>query len=256
MLAARRVDLTRPSTWEFSGFSQNGEDGILQVLRSQLLSENRYFIEIGSADGIENNTAWLLIAEKYSGVMIEGNGLLAARAMTSVVPYSVGSECLHMFATRENASQVLASVAYMDPDVFSIDIDGCDYYVVEALLATGMRPKIMVVEYNSVFGPERSITVEYRPDFSYLQADPTNLYYGVSLAAWRRYLSSKGYRFITVERNGVNAFFVDPSAFNASFLESIHGLEYAENVYQNRRFRQSTERQFNRIENKRYFTVS
>ncbi|HSB19970.1 MAG TPA: hypothetical protein VLD85_08190, partial [Anaeromyxobacteraceae bacterium] len=43
MMQARRIDLSRPGTWEFSGFSQNGEDGILDVLRSQLTSSNRYF---------------------------------------------------------------------------------------------------------------------------------------------------------------------------------------------------------------------
>ena len=33
MMHARNIDLTQPGTWEFSGFSQNGEDGILDVLR-------------------------------------------------------------------------------------------------------------------------------------------------------------------------------------------------------------------------------
>ena len=71
MMHARRIDLARPDTWEFSGFSQNGEDGILEVLRRQLLQRNRYFIEIGASDGIENNTAWLALAEKYNGTASE-----------------------------------------------------------------------------------------------------------------------------------------------------------------------------------------
>ncbi|RLA43500.1 MAG: hypothetical protein DRR42_21665, partial [Gammaproteobacteria bacterium] len=57
MINSRVVDLTQPGTWEFSGFSQNGEDGILDVLCKQLNVSNRYFIEIGSSDGMENNTA-------------------------------------------------------------------------------------------------------------------------------------------------------------------------------------------------------
>ena len=52
MMQARNIDLKNPGTWEFSAFSQNGEDGILDVLRKQLVRSNRYFIEIGSADGI------------------------------------------------------------------------------------------------------------------------------------------------------------------------------------------------------------
>ena len=56
-MSARRIDLRAPATWEFSAFSQNGEDGILDVLRSKLIDANRSFIEIGASDGIENNTA-------------------------------------------------------------------------------------------------------------------------------------------------------------------------------------------------------
>ena len=61
----RKMIKTDPQSWEFSGFSQNGEDGILHMLRSQLLRSNRYFAEIGSADGVENNTSWMAVAEKY-----------------------------------------------------------------------------------------------------------------------------------------------------------------------------------------------
>jgi hypothetical protein len=106
MMHARNIDLTRPATWEFSGFSQNGEDGILDVLRRQLRNSDRYFIEIGAADGIDNNTAWLVVAEKYSGLMIEANPRLVERAKRTIVGYSIGAECLSMFVTRENAKKL------------------------------------------------------------------------------------------------------------------------------------------------------
>ena len=72
-MAARRVDLRDPASWEHSAFSQNGEDGVLDVLRNQLTHSNRSFVEIGAADGIDNNSAWLAIAEKYCGLMVEGD---------------------------------------------------------------------------------------------------------------------------------------------------------------------------------------
>ena len=77
MIHASNIDLTQPATWEFSGFSQNGEDGILDVLRKQLISSNRYFIEVGTSDGIKNSSAWLVVAEKYNGIMIDGKPMLA-----------------------------------------------------------------------------------------------------------------------------------------------------------------------------------
>jgi hypothetical protein len=255
MMHARTVDLARPSTWEFSGFSQNGEDGILDVLRKRLARSNRYFIEIGSADGIENNSAWLVVAEKYSGIMIEGNQKLVERANRGVVNYSIGAECRNMFVT-ENSVQDLRSLAlHLDPDVFSLDIDGNDYYVARAVLNSGFRPKIFVVEYNSVFGPDQSVTIEYRDNFVFTSAHSSHLYYGVSIAAWRCLFESKGYRFVTVDRNGVNAFFVDPIFFDPQFIDNIESLEFAENSYQYKKFRVPHQDQFSLIKNEKFCLI-
>jgi hypothetical protein len=255
MMHARKIDLTQPGTWEFSGFSQNGEDGILDVLRSQLLSSNRYFIEIGTSDGIENNSAWLAVAERYNGIMIEGNAKLVERARRLVVGYSIGAECYNMFVTRESIQDLKSMAFHHDPDVFSLDIDGNDYYIAQAILDGGFRPRIIVVEYNSVYGPERSMTVEYRDDFVFTKAHPTQLYYGVSIAGWRKFFESRGYHFVTVDRNGVNAFFVDPAFFDEAFLRGARGLEFAENAYQHRKFRMSSQEQFLLITDQRFSSI-
>jgi hypothetical protein len=255
MMNARNIDLKLPATWEFSGFSQNGEDGILDVLRKQLKNSNRYFIEIGVSDGIENNSAWLIVAEKFGGIMIEGDERLAARAKRMIAGHSVWGECYNMFVTRENI-QELRSIAFNnDPDIFSLDIDGNDYYIAKAIMDGGFRPKIFVVEYNSVFGPEKSLTVEYQEDFSFTSAHPTQLYYGVSISAWRKFFESHGYRFITVDRNGVNAFFVDPSHFEQEFLDAVIPLEFTENRYQYRKFRMPSKKQFELISNQKFFSI-
>jgi len=255
MMQARDIDLSLPSTWEFSGFSQNGEDGILDVLRKRLSSDNRYFIEIGTSDGIENNSAWLVIAEKYNGIMIEGNPRMVERANRTVVGYSIGVECHNIFVTRKNIQELKSMAIHQDPDVFSLDIDGNDYYIAQTILDSGFRPKIFVVEYNSVYGPERSLTVEYRDDFDFLLAHPTQLYYGVSIVGWRKFFESHGYHFVTVERNGVNAFFVDPTFFDSSFLNGIGGLEFAENRFQYSKFRMSSEKQFTLIANQKFVSI-
>lgn len=255
MMNARRIDLTHPETWEFSGFSQNGEDGILDVLRSQLISSNRYFIEIGTSDGIENNSAWLLIAEKYSGIMIEGDSKLAACANRIVTPHSIGGECLNMFVTCENIHELKKLSFYHDPDVFSLDIDGNDYYIAKAILDGGFRPKIFVVEYNSVFGEERSSTIEYQANFVFTKAHSTHLYYGVSISGWRKFFASFDYRFITVDRNGVNGFFVAPEFFEEIFLDNVKGLMFAENRYQYKKFRASNPVQFALIADQKFINI-
>ena len=256
MMLARNINLTQPATWEFSGFSQNGEDGILDVLRRQLLSSNRYFIEIGAANGIENNAAWLVVAEKYNGLMVEGDPLLMERARRMLVRYSIGAECHNMFVTEENVSSLKSMAFHHDPDVFSLDMDGNDYYIAKAILDGGFRPKIFVVEYNSVFEPERSMTIEYQDNFAVKRAHPTQLYYGVSISGWRNFFERYGYCFVTVDRNGVNGFFVDSAVFNAAFLNGIQGLEFSENRYQYTKFLVPNEEQFALIADQKFVSIS
>tara|TARA_R110000851_G_scaffold166843_2_gene312424 strand:- start:13747 stop:14598 length:852 start_codon:yes stop_codon:yes gene_type:complete len=255
MMNARNIDLKNPTTWEFSGFSQNGEDGILDVLRKQLKNSNRYFIEIGAADGIENNTGWLLVAEKYNGILIEGSLNLVERAKRTVIGYSIGAEIHNKFVTKKTINDLKSMSIYLDPDVFSLDIDGNDFYIAEALLEAGFRPKIFVVEYNSVYGPERSMTIEYQPNFVFTQAHSTHLYYGVSISGWRRFFEKHGYRFVTVERNGVNGFFVDPNHFDRSFLDGIKSHDFAENQSQYKKYRISNEQQFRLIEDQNFTLI-
>ena len=244
---ARRIDLRRPVTWEFSGFSQNGEDGIIEILRSQLNRQNKYFVEIGAADGIDNNSAWLTIVEKHAGLMIEGDPALVARAQRMIGHYSLGLEIRNMFVDNDSAAQIRKAALYGDPDVFSLDIDGNDYYVAASLLDASFRPKIFVVEFNSAFGPDDAKTIVYDPKFRYTAAHPSELYYGVSIAGWRTFFASRGYRFVTVDRKGVNAFFVDPKCFPAEFLDSVESLEFAENELQMRKFKVDHATQFKQI---------
>ena len=246
-MAARRVDLRDPASWEHSAFSQNGEDGVLDVLRSQLTHSNRSFVEIGAADGIDNNSAWLAIAEKYCGLMVEGDARKSVRARRLLPLAGVGVECLAQFVTRAGVPALMQRALFRDPDVCSLDIDGNDCHIADALLAAGLRPKIWVVEYNATFGPERRVSIPYADAFDFTAAHPTQLYYGVSVAGWRAFFAQHGYRFVGVERNGVNAFFADPACFAPAFLDGVRGLDFAENRYQLHKFRQPWPQQFERI---------
>lgn len=255
MKQSRRVDLTRPVTWEYSGFSQNGEDGILEVLRGQLLQANRYFIEIGAGDGIENNSGWLVVVENYNGLMIDGDPRLVECARRVILGHSIGVECETLFVTTESVARIKEMALHLDPDVFSLDIDGNDYYIARKIINSGFRPKIFIVEYNSVFGPERSVTIEYKKDFFFKTAHPTHLYYGVSISGWRKFFKHHGYKFVTVDRNGVNAFFVDPEYFDETFLQQIQGLDFAENRYQYKKFKNPFDEQFALIEDQKLFEI-
>jgi len=248
----RRIDYTKPLSWEFSGFSQNGEDGIIDVLLKSLTKSNRYFLEIGSSDGLENNTSWLLVAEKYSGLMLEGDMTLVERANRTVTPYSIGAWSHQIFVSKKNVEKIRALSLELLPDLMSLDIDGNDYYIAEALFSVGFRPKIFVVEYNSVYGPKRKMTIKYSDDFSYSKSHSSLLYYGASISAWRALFEMHGYQFVTVDSHGVNAFFVDPEYFKEEFLSQINPVDFVENAIQLRRFRAGHKSQYELIKDQSF----
>ena len=245
--ALRQLDPRRPATWEFSGFSQNGEDGIIDVLCQHLLVPNRYFIEIGASNGLENNTSWLALGRRYSGLMIDGDASKIAESEQTLKRLNWSLEFASLMVTRETVREIGRLALVRNPDVLSLDIDSTDYYIAEALLSAGFRPRIFVAEYNSVFGPDRSVAIPYSGDFNRHRAHPSGYYYGVSITALRRLFAGHGYRFVTVDQNGLNAFFADPAEFDGSFLQGVDGTPYRENIVHRRESRGGWTGQFDTI---------
>jgi hypothetical protein len=245
-----------PSTWEFSAFSQNGEDGIVDFLLRFIKTPNRYFIEIGSSDGLENNSSYLAFAKKYSGIMIEGNYWKSHRAEKYLQRLNWGVKYINSFVEKDNIAQLLKKESLsVNPDFFSLDIDGIDYFVMESIMANNFRPKIICVEYNSSYGPSQSITINYKPDFNYFEAHPTHFYYGVSISGWKNLFKKFNYDFVTVDSNGINAFFIDRSQFDENLPKSFESLDFVDNFALRNRFSNTWSEQFELIKNLNYYEI-
>lgn len=244
--ATRQLDPRDPGSWEFSAFSQNGEDGVVDELLRRVVDPTRYFLEIGASDGLENNSAYLAFVRKYSGLMIEGDPELSSEAQRNLQKMNVGVDYRSLFVEPNSVEEVVATSLSTTPDFFSLDIDGNDYHVMRALLEQGLRPKVICVEYNSAFGPIRAVTIPYTPAFDYHEAHPSHLYYGVSVRGWRSLLEGCGYAFVTVESNGVNAFFIDPQQVDLD-VAALRRVDYVENFAQRRRFRSDWQAQLQLI---------
>ncbi len=197
----------RLQDYELRVFSQWGEDGILQRLTSLIEIPNKTFIEFGVEDFTEANCRFLMMKDNWSGFVIDGSerSMRRLRAAYDNWRYDLSAACA--FITRENINELLALSGFdHDLGVLSVDIDGVDYHVLQAI--TGYRPRILIVEYNAVFGGERAITVPYQADFFRTAAHHSNLYFGASLAAFRQLCGRMGYTFVGSTSAGVNAFFV------------------------------------------------
>jgi hypothetical protein len=253
--SARAIDPNRPNTWEFSAFSQNGEDGIIDYCSRKIIDPNSFFIEIGAGTGIENNCAYLSIARRFSGIFVESDRRQSMRCKYMHEYLNLGIKSLNMIVNDRNMKELLDLSPYSNPDVMSLDIDSFDFYLAETMLKSGFTPKIWSVEYNSTFGPEKSLTVIKDDKFTEIKEKTRGLYYGASMGAWRSLFAGHGYRFICVESNGVNAFFVKPEYFRGIDFEKINGYSFRENYYQIRKFGAGFDRQYEIIKDCEYRNI-
>ena len=180
--------------------SQNQEDGITLALLSEVGVGERRFIEIGS--GLSGGNSGFLAREcGWPGLMVDGH----ADHMVQVGRRFPTVTAVTAWVTRENINDLITSHGRGgEPDLFSLDLDGNDYWIWEAM--TACSPRVVILEYNSMFGATRSVTVPYDPQFDRHRFH--TMYYGASLTALARLSARKGYRLVAVEPTGVNAFFV------------------------------------------------
>lgn len=192
---------------ELCGFSQWGEDGIIDWLLEKLPGIPETFVEFGVEDYRESNTRLLLFLRNWRGLVMDGSDAHIKSIQTQDIywRYDLTAKCA--FIDRENINKLIESSGLQgDIGLLSVDIDGNDYWIWQAIDV--VRPVVVVCEYNAVFGDVHRISVPYQPDFQRTRAHHSNLYFGASLPALIHLGEQKGYRFVGTNSNGCNAFFV------------------------------------------------
>ncbi|PWK57354.1 hypothetical protein C8K44_1531 [Aminobacter sp. AP02] len=108
--------------------------------------------------------------------------------------------------SAENINDLVISNGFSGPiDLLSLDLDGNDYWIWQALNC--IQPRVVVVEFNTSCGPEKSVSMSYKVDYRLdLSVQPYRC--GASLAAFAKLARAKGYRLVGVQSLGFNAFFV------------------------------------------------
>jgi len=192
---------------EFRVYSQWGEDGIIDYLVSRVAIADRSFVEFGVENYSEANTLFLLKHRHWRGLVIDGSrdNIDSIRAGQVLWRYDLHAECA--FIDRDNVNELISRNGFNgDIGLLSVDIDGNDYWVWEAIEC--VRPRIVVSEYNSLFGPRAAISTPYRRDFQRSLAHRSKMYYGASIAALTHLARERGYSLVGSNSAGNNAFFV------------------------------------------------
>ncbi|NRA15617.1 MAG: hypothetical protein HRU04_08985 [Oceanospirillaceae bacterium] len=202
-----RKEINDLSSVEFSVYSQWGEDGIIDWLVSRLPEIKPVFVEFGVENYREANTRFLLQNRNWRGCVYDGskNNIEDVRGQNIYWKHNLNAK--EAFIDRDNINDLLIEgVGAGEIGLLSIDIDGNDYWVWEAINI--IDPAIVVIEYNALFGDTQLLTVPYRKDFLRGKAHFSNLYFGASINALIFLGKKKGYTFVGSCSAGVNAFFV------------------------------------------------
>lgn len=192
----------------FSVFSQSDEDGVLLAIFAAIGFGNRQLVDLGCGVPVGSNSANLVCNWGFWGLLIDGDSSL----VTQTTAFYSQHRDTHLHPPRsrqawvscENVNALITDAGVgAEIDLLSIDLDGVDWWIWKAIDV--IRPRVLAVEVQDIWGPDEAVTVPYRSDFE--REDGYN-YCGASLAAWVKLCRERGYRLVGGNRYGQNAFFV------------------------------------------------
>jgi SAM-dependent methyltransferase len=188
--------------YELRCFSQHGEDGVIAEILARIGSGERYFVEFGIESGREGNCVFLADVLGWSGLFLEPDEA-GFDALSTKYDQNSRVATINAAVTPDNIEQIFAQNGVpAQPSVLSIDVDGQDYWVWDAL--GRFRPRLVVIEYNASLPPGRRLT----QPLGYAAAWDGTEYFGASLDALSTLAGRKQYQLVHTDLAAINAFFV------------------------------------------------
>lgn len=191
----------------FRVFSQGDEDGKVLYIFSLIGFKNKICVDMAFESPYGSNSTNLILNWGFTGLLIEANDQTSTKAFfnlhqdTCVYPPT----SIRAWITAENVNELCINNGVTgEVDFFSLDMDGVDYHIWKSLNV--IQPRVVLVEYQDILGPDVSITVPYKSDFN--RHDMHEDFHGASLSAFVQLGKEKGYRLVGTNLLGYNAFFV------------------------------------------------
>jgi hypothetical protein len=188
-------------------FTAADEDGILLNIFSKINPVTRTFIDIGSNDCINSNCANLAFHHGWYGIFIDGNKTVLNRGKYIYKNYFHNHinrfSFLHAIVTAGNINQIINNlVPGNEVDLLSIDLDGNDYFIWEAISV--ISPRVVITEVQVEKGNTEFIP-EYSHEFELYESNTTK---GASPLSMLKLANKKGYELVAANKGCYNLFFV------------------------------------------------
>ena len=209
-------DLTETET---QIFSQNGEDGIIDYLINKLKIDKKNFVEVGVGDYRESNTRFIYNSYYPKGLIVDCIDDMEKKVKKHINFWKGDLRIINKQIDTKNILDVLNEGCNYEIDIFSIDIDSIDYWIIDKL--KNNISKIFIAEYNPVFGSELEVSVPNISGFDRGKYHHSHLCYGMSLKALVNLMDKKGYYFIGSNIQKINAFFISKEFKKDIFFKNI-----------------------------------
>jgi hypothetical protein len=168
-------------------YSQNGEDGVIAWVFGKIPPRHCVCVEFGAWDGRSLSNTFNLVAHHgWRAVYIEADPHKFADLKRTAAAYpGITPVCSLVSASGESSLNAILKRCDLpdDFDLLSVDIDGNDYEVWEAL--DRFHPTMVIVEYN----------VSFPTDYEFIDHGG-NAFMGTSPASFAELAARKGYALL------------------------------------------------------------
>jgi hypothetical protein len=201
-------------------FTTHNEDGIISKLITNLNITEGFFVDIGSHDCINSNCANLAFHFNWSGIFIDADKKILQRGEYTYTNYFKANknrfQFFNQFVEQEKINNQLAeATAGKAVDLMSIDIDGNDYHIWNAI--TSIAPKIVVIEVQAEKSDEEYVPPYNNTAKSYEEGSPN----GASIISTIKLAHTKGYQLVAYNEGIFNLFFVHNTHCNNDAIRII-----------------------------------
>jgi hypothetical protein len=182
--------------------SQNGEDGIIEYIFDKIGTTNKIAVEFGvSATDSRSIDAGLQTNTRHLANTGWKTFWFDINEANNIPP---GCTFIKEMLTPANISDVFKKQNIpLDLDLLSIDVDGNDWHLREAL--SEFKPRVCIMEYNGCYDSTSEYIMPHDNGYSWTKRDTT---FGASLTSLTNQAKRLGYDLVYCESQGVNAFFI------------------------------------------------
>lgn len=198
------------------------EQGVIERHQLRHPATTRFVVDIGAGDGEVSSNTLFLLRQGWEGLSVEMDGAEFSR-LARICAGLPGMRLARCRVTPHNVTGLLTAMGVPPrPGLLSLDIDGYDHEVLDAVLGA-FRPDLVVTEVNEKIPPPVRFHVRYSEGYRW----GSDHFYGQSIASTVDLAARHEYVLVGLEytnaflapaESGAPALGVD-EAYNQGYLD-------------------------------------